>query len=69
MIVLSELTGDGVRRLELWPDDVACVSSIPMVPGAAEVDTIDGRRFWVAEGVSDVFAMMDESDGEWDAMA
>jgi hypothetical protein len=69
MIVLSELMNEGVRRLELWPDDVACVSSIPTVPGAAEIDTIDGRRFWVAEGVSDVFAAMDASDGEWDELA
>jgi hypothetical protein len=69
MMVLNEVTSAGVRRLELWPDDVACVSSVPTVPGTSEIDTIDGRRFRVAEGVSEVFARLEASDGEWGEMA
>jgi hypothetical protein len=60
MIVLNELIGSCVRRLELYADDVACVSSIPDAMSGAEIQTIDNRRFYVLEGVSDVFCLLDE---------
>jgi hypothetical protein len=70
VIVLNELTDEGTRRLELWPDDVACVSNVTGKPGLSEVDTIDGRRFRVAEGVAEVFCRLEASDAdEWDEMA
>jgi len=63
VLVLNELTEKGMRRLEIWPDDVLAVSSVPQGPGASEIDTIDGRRFLVAEDVGEVFARLEESDG------
>jgi hypothetical protein len=63
MIVLNELTEDGVRRLEVWPDDVGVVTNRPMRSGS-EVSMIDGRVYCVAEEVSEVFAMIGESDGD-----
>jgi hypothetical protein len=65
MIVLNEITkGGAVRPLELWPEDVLDVASVPGAPTGAHVNTIDGKRFTVAEGVAEVFAMLDEADDE-----
>jgi hypothetical protein len=65
MIVLNEITkGGAVRPLELWPEDVLDVTSVPGAPTGAHLSTIDGRRFTVAEGVAEVFAMLDEADDE-----
>lgn len=63
MIVLSELTEDGTRRLEVNADDVAVVSNRPMREGS-EVRTIDGRIFHVAEDVSEVFSRLEDGDGD-----
>jgi hypothetical protein len=68
VIVLNELTGGGMRRLELWPDDVSAVSSTHRSEGA-EVMTIDGKRFAVAETVMEVFDKLEESDEQWDEVA
>jgi hypothetical protein len=68
VIVLNELTERGMRRLEVWPDDVDVVSNRPMQEGS-EIRTIDGRVFHVAEDVGEVFTRLEESDEQWDAMA
>ena len=63
MIILNELTDDGTRRLEVWPDDVEVVSNRPMRDGS-EIRTIDGRVFHVAEDVGEVFARLEACDVE-----
>jgi hypothetical protein len=68
VIVLNELTERGMRRLEVYADDVQVVSNRPMHEGS-EVRTIDGRVFHVAEDVGEVFSRLEESDEQWDAMA
>jgi len=60
---LNELTEDGTRRLEVNADDVAVVSNRPMREGS-EVRTIDGRIFYVAEDVSEVFSRLEDGDGD-----
>lgn len=62
MIALNEITEGGLRRLELIADDVTVVTTLPMRAGA-EIRTIDGRVFRVAEDVAEVFAILEESDG------
>jgi len=62
MIVLNELIGQGVRRLELYADDVASVSNIPGATSGSEVGTIDGRRFYVCEGVGEVWERLEGGD-------
>jgi hypothetical protein len=49
--------------LEVHADDVEVVSNRPMRFGS-EIRTIDGRVFHVAEDVGEVFAMLEESDGD-----
>jgi hypothetical protein len=66
VLVLNEMTEKGLRRLELWPDDVLDVSNVPGAPIGSEVNTIDGRRYRVAEEVGEVFARLEESDGQDD---
>jgi hypothetical protein len=61
VLVLNEVTEKGVRRLELWPDDVLDVSNVPGAPIGSEVNTIDGRRYRVAEEVGEVFARLEDS--------
>lgn len=63
MIVLNEVTPGGLRRLELYGDDVSCVSNVPGAPGGAEIEMIDGRRFYVVEDVATVFGQLDGEDG------
>jgi hypothetical protein len=65
MIVLNELIGTGVRRLELYADDVAEVSSIPGAISGSEVQTIDNRRFTVCEGVAEVFEQLEGGEPLW----
>jgi hypothetical protein len=60
MIVLNEIVEEGVRRLELYADNVASVSSIPDLGSGAEVQTIDNRRFHVLESVADVFCLLED---------
>lgn len=62
MIVLNQIARNGVRRLELYADDVAVVSSVPGAIGGSEIETIDSRRFYVAESVADVHCLLEESD-------
>ena len=63
MMVLNEVTPGGLRRLELWPDDVHVVSNVPGAGAGSEIETIDGRRFFVCEDVGEVFARLEGSDG------
>jgi hypothetical protein len=47
------------------------VSNVPGAPIGSEVNTIDGRRYRVAEEVGEVFARLEEeSDGtdQWDEL-
>ena len=62
MIVLNELIEMGVRRLELYADDVESVASIPGAITGSEVQTIDKRRFYVFEGVAEVFERLEGDD-------
>jgi hypothetical protein len=65
MIVLTEITKSGaIRELAVWPDDVLDVANVPGASGGAQINTIDGKRFTVAEGVAEVFAMLEEADDE-----
>jgi len=64
MMVLNEVTPGGVQRREVWPDDVAVVSTLSK-GGGSEITTIDGKRFDVVEDVAEVFALLEESDGAW----
>jgi len=69
MIVLNEVSGNGMRRLELWPDDVADVTTLSW-GGGSEVNTIDGRRFHVVEDVAEVFTRLEASERDgWDELA
>ena len=63
MIILNELLSGGTRTIELWPDDVAVVSTLSM-GGGSEVRMIDNRVYYVAEDVAEVFTKLEESDGE-----